>query len=258
MSATNNTSSSTASRTTFARRLRELRVPRGFRTARSLAQALGIDENRYTRYERAEVEPDLGLLVKICEVLALTPNDLLLDQATTAVPQPTTFRVSPGGHSFRSEARPVERTPPRPLQVAEPAPVPASSIAPQSAYPQGFAEAAPTSPFAGAAPLAQITMAATLKRRAVAWQIARLVGAHGVDDSNEPHPAAESELGGIQRTSRVFAQIERDPFGFVTAIAQSDRVAALPESEQKRITGLIDDLIVAVEMAAQIASKPPL
>mgnify|MGYP000976138763 CR=1 FL=1 len=61
----------------FARRLRELRVPRGFRTARSLAQTLGIDENRYTRYERAEVEPSLDLIRKICDALRLTPNDLL-------------------------------------------------------------------------------------------------------------------------------------------------------------------------------------
>ncbi|MBS0244706.1 MAG: helix-turn-helix transcriptional regulator, partial [Proteobacteria bacterium] len=49
-------------RAEFARRLRELRIPRGFRTARSLARALEIDENRYTRYERAEVEPDLDMI----------------------------------------------------------------------------------------------------------------------------------------------------------------------------------------------------
>jgi transcriptional regulator with XRE-family HTH domain len=61
----------------FARRLRELRVPKGFRTARSLAKALGIDENRYTRYERAEVEPDLGLIRRICDVLGVTPSELL-------------------------------------------------------------------------------------------------------------------------------------------------------------------------------------
>lgn len=67
----------------FARRLRELRVPRGFRTARSLARALGIDENRYTRYERAEVEPDLALLLRICEVLTVTPNDLLIEAMGT-------------------------------------------------------------------------------------------------------------------------------------------------------------------------------
>ena len=61
----------------FAVRLRELRAIKGFRTARSLARALDIDENRYTRYERAEVEPDLDLLMRICQVLGVTPNELL-------------------------------------------------------------------------------------------------------------------------------------------------------------------------------------
>lgn len=61
----------------FARRLRELRIPRGFRTARSLARALEIDENRYTRYERAEVEPDLDMIRRICTLLDVSPNDLL-------------------------------------------------------------------------------------------------------------------------------------------------------------------------------------
>lgn len=61
----------------FSTHLRELRVPRGYRTARSFARALGIDENRYTRYERAEVEPDLDMIRRICQLLAVTPNDLL-------------------------------------------------------------------------------------------------------------------------------------------------------------------------------------
>lgn len=61
----------------FAQRLRELRVPRGFRTARSLAKALDIDENRYTRYERAEVEPDLTMIRRICATLGVTPDALL-------------------------------------------------------------------------------------------------------------------------------------------------------------------------------------
>lgn len=61
----------------FARRLRELRIRRGFRTARSLAAALAIDENRYTRYERAEVEPDIGLIQRICQTLRLSPDALL-------------------------------------------------------------------------------------------------------------------------------------------------------------------------------------
>ena len=61
----------------FARRLKQMRIPRGFATARSFANALAIDENRYTRYERAEVEPDLSLIAKICRVLNVSPNDLL-------------------------------------------------------------------------------------------------------------------------------------------------------------------------------------
>lgn len=50
---------------------------RGFRTARSFAERLGIDENRYTRYERAEVEPDIALLIHICQMLAITADVLL-------------------------------------------------------------------------------------------------------------------------------------------------------------------------------------
>jgi transcriptional regulator with XRE-family HTH domain len=38
---------------------------------------LGIEENRYTRYERAEVEPSLTLIHKICVTLQVSPNDLL-------------------------------------------------------------------------------------------------------------------------------------------------------------------------------------
>lgn len=61
----------------FSKRLRTLRVHKGFRTARSFAARLDIDENRYTRYERAEVEPDLPLIVRMCTVLDVSPNDLL-------------------------------------------------------------------------------------------------------------------------------------------------------------------------------------
>ena len=60
-----------------AARLKAFRISRGFSTARKFATALGIDENRYTRYERAEVEPDLSLAVADAGVLKATPNDLL-------------------------------------------------------------------------------------------------------------------------------------------------------------------------------------
>jgi transcriptional regulator with XRE-family HTH domain len=78
----------TEARTRFARRLKSIRGPKGYRTARSFARALDIDENRYTRYERGEVEPSLDLLLRICELLGATPNDLLCDYIGTPANTP--------------------------------------------------------------------------------------------------------------------------------------------------------------------------
>ena len=64
-------------RSQFAKRLKEMRVQAGFLRARYFAKALGIEENRYTRYERAEVEPSLTLIHKICEILRVSPDELL-------------------------------------------------------------------------------------------------------------------------------------------------------------------------------------
>jgi transcriptional regulator with XRE-family HTH domain len=64
-------------RARFAQRLRTLRTRRGFDRARYFAKSLGIEENRYTRYERAEVEPSLTLIHKMCEALRVSPNELL-------------------------------------------------------------------------------------------------------------------------------------------------------------------------------------
>lgn len=61
----------------FSSRLREIRKGAGYKSARALAQELHIDENRYTRYERAEVEPNLQLIVQICGKLQTSPNELL-------------------------------------------------------------------------------------------------------------------------------------------------------------------------------------
>jgi len=64
-------------RSQFAKRLKEMRVHGGFIRARYFAKSLGIEENRYTRYERAEVEPSLTLIHKMCEILRVSPNALL-------------------------------------------------------------------------------------------------------------------------------------------------------------------------------------
>ncbi len=60
----------------FSRCLRDLRVSRGFVKARHFADAVGIGENRYTRYERGEAEPNIALIYKFCEVLHVQPNEL--------------------------------------------------------------------------------------------------------------------------------------------------------------------------------------
>jgi transcriptional regulator with XRE-family HTH domain len=64
-------------RSQFAKRLKVIRTQRGFDRARYFAKSLGIEENRYTRYERAEVEPSLTLIHKMCATLHVTPNELL-------------------------------------------------------------------------------------------------------------------------------------------------------------------------------------
>jgi len=66
-----------SARERFASQVRHLRAQKGFATARSFARALDIEENRYTRYERAEVEPSLTLIHKMCVTLQVSPNDLL-------------------------------------------------------------------------------------------------------------------------------------------------------------------------------------
>lgn len=72
----------------FATRLKQLRVLRGFRTARAFAQALEIDENRYTRWERGEVEPSVAMLAKMAEVLNL-PVDILVSGGDVAASLPS-------------------------------------------------------------------------------------------------------------------------------------------------------------------------
>ncbi|HET7154563.1 MAG TPA: helix-turn-helix transcriptional regulator [Hyphomicrobiaceae bacterium] len=73
-------------RSQFALRLKEMRVQSGFPRARYFAKSLGIEENRYTRYERAEVEPSLTLIHKMCETLRVSPNELLGFAETGGLP----------------------------------------------------------------------------------------------------------------------------------------------------------------------------
>ena len=84
-------------RSQFAKRLKDMRTQRGFPRARYFAKSLGIEENRYTRYERAEVEPSLTLIHKMCDTLRVSPNELLgFAEYGGEAPMPAFAEPSPG------------------------------------------------------------------------------------------------------------------------------------------------------------------
>ena len=60
----------------LAEQLKKLRQAKGHATARGFAKALGISENRYSRYERGEAVPKLDLVWAICNELEITPDKL--------------------------------------------------------------------------------------------------------------------------------------------------------------------------------------
>ena len=62
---------------TLGQRLREARLLAGYRRARHFAEALGIKENTYCRYERNEVMPSYDCLARISQLLKLDVSDLV-------------------------------------------------------------------------------------------------------------------------------------------------------------------------------------
>lgn len=60
----------------FAKRLREARE-RKYQSAQSFAAILGQEPHTYRHWERGDTEPDFESLTRICELLDVTPNDLL-------------------------------------------------------------------------------------------------------------------------------------------------------------------------------------
>ena len=61
----------------FAKELRKARLRAGFRSAQGFAEKIGIEPHTYRKYERGDTHPNFEVLVRICENLGVTPNDLL-------------------------------------------------------------------------------------------------------------------------------------------------------------------------------------
>lgn len=91
-------------RSEFAKRLRERRYLMGFRTARAFALELGVCENRYSRWERAQTEPSLEMIVQICRTLEVTPNDLI-----SLSPGPVETRARASALRKRSRVRRIRK-----------------------------------------------------------------------------------------------------------------------------------------------------
>ena len=53
-----------------------------------VARRAGLSERRYGHYVTGSREPDFATFMRICGVLAVTPNDLLLAEETGTEPRP--------------------------------------------------------------------------------------------------------------------------------------------------------------------------
>jgi transcriptional regulator with XRE-family HTH domain len=74
--------------------------------SRMFADLLAIEENTLTRWERGETEPGFDMLLRICQVLDTTPNELLLGSAPVERLKVT---VRPKRKSVRASERPANR-----------------------------------------------------------------------------------------------------------------------------------------------------
>ena len=95
----------------FASRLRELRESKGFSAARHFAHALGISENRYTRYERGKSEPSLELIYKICATLQISPDELFGSGNSHPTPGMSSGAQAPFGSSASAGAAHAAHSP---------------------------------------------------------------------------------------------------------------------------------------------------
>lgn len=61
----------------FAKRLKEARLAAGYKHAAQFAQAMGEEEHTYRGWERGQYLPDIPKMARLCQLLALEPNELV-------------------------------------------------------------------------------------------------------------------------------------------------------------------------------------
>lgn len=60
------------------KKIRSTRLEKGL-TMRAVADAIGMEENNYSRFEKGNTNPTLKSLFKICQVLDISLKDLFTD-----------------------------------------------------------------------------------------------------------------------------------------------------------------------------------
>lgn len=199
---------------TFGVCLRNARRAAGFLTARSLAARLGIHENRYTRFERGAAEPNFELIVHICKLLTVTPNDLF-------------------GIATRSDRRPRDRRDATALAFAE---------AEQPALVRGDA----ADPLLAAA----ATQFVASRAASAAWKLAREVQRarqrHDLATSRE----VDTELTVLREAAAIFEDLAAAPYAAVGRIASDPALAAMNRKSRLALRKQIEVFIATVEREA--------
>jgi transcriptional regulator with XRE-family HTH domain len=65
----------------FGRRLKQARIAAEFDSAEQAAHALGLEPPTYRTYERGSSLPNIEVLLRICELFEITPDELLIDSS---------------------------------------------------------------------------------------------------------------------------------------------------------------------------------
>lgn len=193
-------------KTSFARRLRDLRETKGYGAARHFAKALGIPENRYTRYERGAAEPNIDLIYQICRTLDVSPDELF---------------------NFHKDARTpgFSGGPQAPLEPETPAGSATSG--------DGDARSQAVGALTGAGARAD----------AAAWQLASAVARMR---SDRLPSSARTPLGVLGDTSRTFLALRRSPYEAIAQITIELGVERLPEPAATELTDLIEQFIASI------------
>lgn len=84
----------------FATRLEAHRITGGYGTAKDFADKIGVKSGAYGRWERAETEPGIEMIILICTTLGITPNELLWGgqvRSTESHPKGRVVSLPPAG-----------------------------------------------------------------------------------------------------------------------------------------------------------------